>query len=99
MKIITIALLFQFLLSCWPKVNIITSRWYNNGLNIETAVHVWNTTCKSILLYGCNNMYINKTCLARLDKLQAKLIKTVVGINLRYHSSPLLEALKFLRYP
>ena len=24
MKIITIALLFQFLLSCWPKVNIIT---------------------------------------------------------------------------
>ena len=25
MKIITIALLFQFLLSCWPKVNIINS--------------------------------------------------------------------------
>ena len=66
----------------------------NNGLKIETAVHVWNTTCKSILLYGCNTMYINKTCLARLDKLQAKLIKTVVGIGPRYHSSPLLDALK-----
>ena len=26
MKIITIALLFQFLLSCWPQVNIITLR-------------------------------------------------------------------------
>ena len=39
-------------------------------------------------------MYIIKTCLARLDKLQAKLIKTVVGIGPRYHSSPLLDALK-----
>ena len=66
----------------------------NNGLNIQTAVHVWNTTCKSILLYGCNTMYINKSCLARLDKLQAKLIKTVVGIGPRCQSSPLLDALK-----
>ena len=28
MKIITIALLFQFLLSCWPNVNIITYLWF-----------------------------------------------------------------------
>ena len=60
MKIITIALLFQFLLSCWPKVNIIVGiifylRWcpseennrkiYNQKYNWRS---IWNGTCQAI---------------------------------------------------
>ena len=63
------------------------------GLNIDTATHVWSATCSKTLLYGCEAIYINETDKCQLDKLQAKLVKCIVGIGPKYHTTALLDAL------
>ena len=65
----------------------------SQGLSIETATHVFNATCKSILLYACKGMYLTNKNRKELDKLQGKLKKSIVGLNSRYRTSPLLNAL------
>ena len=45
------------------------------------------------MLYGCEAIYINETDKCQLDKLQAKLIKCIVGIGPKYHTTALLDAL------
>ena len=66
----------------------------NDGLNTETAVHVWSTVCRSILTYACESMHLLCRERNKLDKLQSRLVKCSVGIALRYRTSPLLKALK-----
>ena len=65
----------------------------SKGLDIQTLIYVWNATCKSLFLYSCESLYINSKNLHALNKLQSKLIKCIVGIGARYHTSPLLQAL------
>jgi exonuclease III len=66
----------------------------HNTLNIDTVRHVWSATCKSILLYACETMYLTKTNRTDLDKIQSKLIKRIVGIGPNYLTTPLLDALR-----
>ena len=65
-----------------------------NSLDIDTLMYIWSSTCKSVLLYGCESMYISKQNINELDKLQAKFIKCLVGIGSSYKTTPLLKALK-----
>ena len=66
----------------------------SKGLDIQTSIYVWNATCKSLLLYSCESLYLNSKNLHVLNKLQGKLIKCIVGIGARYHTSSLLQALR-----
>ena len=50
----------------------------HKGLAAKTATHVWSATCKSILLYGCEAMFLKPCHRNELEKLQAKLVKYIV---------------------
>ena len=63
------------------------------GLNVETAVHVFKATCNSILAYGCESIYLSNRNKYELDKLQGKLIKCIVGLGPRHKTSHLIQAL------
>ena len=56
-------------------------------------MHVWSATCKSILLYGCHSLSLSKGNKVELDKIQARLLKCIIGIGPRHKASPLLKAL------
>ena len=56
----------------------------NTGLNIDTAVYVFKSTCHSILTYACDSLHLSNKDIQELDKLQAKLIKCVVGLGPKY---------------
>ena len=64
------------------------------GLETDTAMHVWSATCKTILLYGCDSLSLSKGNIEELDKIQARLLKCIIGIGPRHKTSPLLKALK-----
>ena len=63
------------------------------GLNIQTAVHVFRSTCNSILTYGCEDMFLSNDNKKDLHKLQGKFIKCIVGLGPMYRTTPLLKAL------
>ena len=65
-----------------------------NGLSLETAMNVFSATSKSTLLYACESLQLNKSNMSELDKTQGNLMKAIVGIGKRYHTSPLLQALE-----
>ena len=64
------------------------------GLSAEVAVHVFNSSCNSVLTYACETMTLSKACKNRLNKIQAKLIKCIVGLSPNYRTTPLFNALK-----
>ena len=66
------------------------------GLETDTAMHVWSATCKSILLYGCHSLSLSKGYKEELHKIQARLLKCIIGIGPRHKTSPLLKALNML---
>ena len=57
-------------------------------------MYIWTSICKTSLLYGCNALYLKKTDLNDIEKLQAKLVKCIFGVKLFYKSRKLLQALK-----
>jgi hypothetical protein len=69
----------------------------NQGLNIHTATHVFNATCKTILMYACDTMYLSKRNRMELDKLQGRLVKCIAGLGSRYRTTPLIQALNMHR--
>ena len=68
----------------------------HKGLATKTAAHVWSATCKSILLCGFEAMFLKPCHRNELDKLQAKLVKCIVGIGQQFRTTPLLQALKMV---
>ena len=64
------------------------------GLSIDAAMYIWTSICKTSLLYGCNALYLKKTDLNDIEKLQAKLVKCILGLKPFYKSTKLLQALK-----
>ena len=66
----------------------------HNSQDIDTLMYIWSSTCNSVLLYGCESMYISKQNIKELDKLQSELIKCLMGIGSSYKTTPLLNALK-----
>ena len=55
-----------------------------------------NTTAKEILnstlTYACSSLHLTKSNLKDLDKLQSKLLKTVLGLKTQCRTTPLLRA-------
>ena len=66
----------------------------NAGLNVDTATYIWSNTCKNALLYACESIFLSKQCKQDLDKLQARLIKCIIGIGPSQKTTLLLQALK-----
>ena len=65
----------------------------HKGLEIQAAIHVWSASCESVLSYACESMYLKQGDKCKLDKLQARLIKCILGINANHNTKPLLSAL------
>ena len=63
------------------------------GLNTDTAIHVWSTTCKNILTYGCDGLYLYNKDKSSLDKIQSRLVKCIVCIGPNYRTTPLLKVI------
>ena len=63
------------------------------GLDVESAIYVFKSACRSILTYGCETMYLSKANRRDLDICQGKLIKCIVGLSPKYRTTPLLQAL------
>ena len=64
------------------------------GVLPETAMSIFKTVIHSTLSYGCTAIYLNKKCIYEMDKLQGKLIKTVLGLSKFCYTTPLLKALR-----
>ena len=65
----------------------------NPALNIDVGCYLWSVICKSTISYACEAIYLKKSHLRELNKVQAKLIKCMVGIGEKYRTTPLLQAL------
>ena len=63
------------------------------GLSPETSAHVWTAAVRPVLTYGAHCVNLSKSALKDMDKIQGKLIKTILGVKDYCHSSPLLNAL------
>ena len=63
------------------------------GLDVESAIYVFKSACRSIFTYGCETMYLSKANRRDLDICQGKLIKCIVGLSPKYRTTPLLQAL------
>ena len=66
----------------------------DKGLRIGTALNIFNSTCRNALIYGCESVYLSKQNLNDINKLQAKLLKCMIGIGPSYRTTVLLDALK-----
>ena len=64
------------------------------GLSLDAAMYAWSSVCNSALLYGCNALYLNKSQVCNIDKIQSKLIKCIVGLKPMHKTTSLLQALK-----
>ena len=64
------------------------------GVLPETAMSIFKTVIHSTLSYGCTAIYLNKKCINEMDKLQGKLIKTVLGLSKFRYTTPLMKALR-----
>ena len=65
--------------------------WFKVSRSSAINGHV-NTVIHSTLSYGCTAKYINKKCINEMDKLQGKLIKTVLGLSKFCYTTPLMKA-------
>ena len=59
----------------------------------STGLHMYSTLVRSALLYGCQSIHMTNKDLIKLDKIQAKYIKTFLGLSHFCHTKPLLKAI------
>jgi hypothetical protein len=70
---------------------------HSNGVSPQTVLHIYEAAVRSVILYGCTSVHINKSNLAKLDRLQARFIKCALGLNpRRCRTTALLQATKTL---
>ena len=62
-------------------------------LRTDIAIHTYKTAVRPILTYGCEAIKLSKNSLNNLEKCQAAMIKSVVGIKKSCRNTPLLAAL------
>ena len=55
---------------------------------------MFNVAIQPILTYGCTMLNFTRSSVTELDKVQAKLLKSVLGLPKYCHNTPLLQALK-----
>ena len=69
----------------------------SRGVKPDTVVHIYNTAIRPVLMYGQQCIFSNKTAIDRAQKLQAKLLKCLLGLKSYSKTIPLLKALKIPR--
>ena len=70
----------------------------NSGFAPEPIVSakIFSSVIRPTLLYGCPSIYMSETNIENLNRCQAKLIKSCLGLKPQTHSTLLLEALNVL---
>ena len=64
-----------------------------NGVKPNVAAHLWKSALQPVLSYACQSLPLYKTDIQNMDKIQAKLIKTSLGLSKYMRTTPLLNAL------
>ena len=64
------------------------------GVDTKVAINIFQTAVQTTLTYGCDNIFISRTALNRLDSFQAKLLKSILGLGKQSRTTPLLCAMK-----
>ncbi len=65
----------------------------DKGVKPETASRMWKVALQPVLLYGCQAVNLTKTSILNMDKLQAKLVKSSLGLSKYMRTTPLLGAM------
>ena len=65
----------------------------NKGMSADASAYLWNTSLRPILTYGIQCVDISKKALLASEKMQTKLIKSILGIHTFCRNIPLLNAL------
>ena len=73
------------------KVLGFVSKEFNSS---EAIAHIWNSAIRPVITYGCQSVYIDKKSVDELDKIQSKLLKSVLGLKSYCRTTPVLNALK-----
>ena len=63
------------------------------GVNPFTIAHIYKTAIQPILTYGCSTLNFKHTDINELEKAQAYLIKTALGLPKYSRNTPILRAL------
>ena len=63
------------------------------GANPFTIAHIYKTAIQPILTYGCSNLNLTHNDINELEKVQASLIKTALGLPKYSRNTPILRAL------
>ena len=64
------------------------------GVATTVSAHMFNVAIQPILTYGCTTLNFTRSSVKELDKVQAKLLKSALGLPKFCHNTPLLQALK-----
>jgi hypothetical protein len=64
-----------------------------HGVEPKVKAYLWKTALQPILCYGNDCINLAKTDLLQVEKLQAKLIKSSLGLSKYLRTTPLLQAL------
>ncbi len=71
----------------------------DNGVKPDVVALLGNARIQPILLYGIQSFPINKTDITEIDKSQAKLLKSAIGLHKYYRNTPLLNAMNVNKIP
>jgi hypothetical protein len=67
-----------------------------NGVELGTAVRIYQTAVESVIGYGCSSIHLSKSNSRLLDTLHCKQLKNIMGLKYSAHSSPILGGLSVL---
>ena len=63
------------------------------GVSLVVSAHMYKVAIQPILTYGCSTLNVSPCIIDQLDKYQAKLIKSSLGLPKCCRNTPLLKAL------
>ena len=64
------------------------------GVALTVSAHMINVAIQPILAYGCTTLNFTRSSVKELDRVQAKLLKSALGMPKFCHNTPLLQALE-----
>ena len=64
-----------------------------NCVHPETAINIYRTAVKSVLISGCSAIQLSKDLLSKFNRTQGKLVKAILSISYIFHTTPILEAI------
>ena len=70
-----------------------------DGVSPIASAHMLSVAIQPILSYGCSTLNPDRKLIKELDKAQAKLLKSALGLLKFCHSTQLLEALALKKIP